>query len=103
MKKTMYLEKSTIMNLINGEVKIYYRGKDDYVRTEPHYCEPWSRRRFAEKAVEDSIRFETEDRDAEKINDCTYITGRQDNPRIWFWLSRFEVMEFDVEVEEIKQ
>lgn len=37
-----------------GETHIHYFGKDGYVHGEPEYCEPWKRKRYAERYIKES-------------------------------------------------
>ena len=67
-----YIEKSTITNTKNGEVKVYFRGIDDYVQDDAKYCEPYKLRKALVNRIKRDIDFAVRFLKGEKINDSKY-------------------------------
>ena len=54
--KKGYLIKETKINLKDGELQVFYYGKNGIVRKNPNICEKWSKRCYAYNRLQKDIR-----------------------------------------------
>lgn len=86
MKK--YAIKDRITNLMNGEIREYFTGKDGYIHDELKYVEPYQRIFFAEKNIANEIRFLSNTNGGKEIDERRCIESE-------IWFHTFEIIEID--------
>ena len=86
MKK--YAIKDRITNVMTGETREYFTGKDDYIHDDLYWVDGYTRKSFAEKKIANEIKFLSSMNGGKKIDEQRCIESN-------IWFHTYEIIEID--------